>query len=78
MASLSKDSDGRSPYWYCCYTTADGRQLKKSSKIRIRPEKGDIKPDGTQKTPADTRKEALEFCLTLEAAENMGPEICHG
>lgn len=71
MASLTEDADGRSPYWYCCYTAADGRQLKKSTKIRLRPARGDVRPDGTQKTPADTRKEAWEFCLTLEAAENM-------
>lgn len=32
MASLTKDSAGRSPYWICCYTAADGRQLKKSTK----------------------------------------------
>ncbi len=33
-----------------------------------------MKPDGTQKTAADTRKEALEVCLTLEAAENMAAQ----
>jgi integrase len=32
MASLTKDSKGRSPYWIACYTAADGRQLKKSTK----------------------------------------------
>jgi integrase len=32
MASLTKDSRGRSPYWVCCYAAADGRRLKKSTK----------------------------------------------
>ena len=32
MASLTKASKGRSPYWIACYTAADGRQLKKSTK----------------------------------------------
>jgi len=32
MASLTKDSRNRSPFWICCYTSADGRQLKVSTK----------------------------------------------
>src|SRR5260370_25537213 len=32
MATLTKDSRERSPYWICCYTAADGRRLKKSTK----------------------------------------------
>jgi integrase len=32
MAYLVKDARGRSNYWYCCYTTPDGRRLKKSTK----------------------------------------------
>jgi hypothetical protein len=32
MASLVKDSRGRSPYWIGCYTTDDGRRHKKSTK----------------------------------------------
>jgi integrase family protein with SAM-like domain len=32
MASLTRDSRNRSPFWICCYTTADGRQLKVSTK----------------------------------------------
>lgn len=32
MPTLTKDSRGRSPYWVCCYTAADGRRLKKSTK----------------------------------------------
>ncbi len=32
MPSLTKDSKGRSPFWICCYTSADGQRLKKSTK----------------------------------------------
>jgi integrase len=32
MACLVKRQKGASPYWYCCYTTADGQRLKKSTK----------------------------------------------
>ncbi len=36
MASLVKDSRSRSPYWIACYTSADGRRLKKSTKQTAR------------------------------------------
>jgi integrase len=32
MCSLSKDYRGKSKYWTCCYTVADGRQLKRSTR----------------------------------------------
>src|SRR5215472_595905 len=32
MPSLVKDARKRSPFWICCYTAADGRRLKKSTK----------------------------------------------
>ena len=31
MASLHRDSRGRSPYWYCAYRLADGRRVHKST-----------------------------------------------
>src|SRR5215471_7324856 len=31
MASLVKDARGRSPFWYCAFTDAKGRRLKKST-----------------------------------------------
>jgi integrase len=31
MATVAKDARGRSPFWYACYTSADGRRLKKST-----------------------------------------------
>jgi len=36
MASLTTDSRKRSPFWICCYTAADGRRLKKSTKQKDR------------------------------------------
>jgi integrase len=36
MPSLVRDSRGRSPFWICCYTNADGQRLKKSTKQRDR------------------------------------------
>jgi integrase len=55
MASLTKDSRKRSPFWVCCYTSADGRQLKVSTK----------KID---------RKQAWEFCLLIERAEELAKD----
>src|SRR5262249_46359565 len=70
MRSLRKDSRGRSPYWICCYTSATGQRLQKSTKIAIKPLKGEKRKDGSPKTAADKRAEALEACLAIERAEN--------
>jgi integrase len=32
MASIHKDSLGRSPYWYCAYYGADGRRMQRSTR----------------------------------------------
>jgi integrase len=34
MASVVKDSRGRSPYWIACYTDATGQRRKKSTKLK--------------------------------------------
>jgi integrase len=70
MPSLRKDSRGRSPFWICCYTSATGQRLQKSTKITIKPFKGEKRKDGSPKTAADKRGEALEVCLAIERAEN--------
>ncbi len=36
MASLHKDSSGRSPYYYCAYYGPDGVRKLKSTKLRDR------------------------------------------
>jgi integrase len=70
MPSLRKDSRGRSPFWICCYTSATGQRLQKSTKIAIKPFKGEKRKDGSSKTVADKRAEALEVCLAFDRAEN--------
>jgi integrase len=70
MSSLRKDSRGRSPFWICCYTSATGQRLQKSTKITVKPFKGEKRKDGSSKTVADKRAEALEVCLAIERAEN--------
>src|SRR5689334_13977340 len=70
MPSLRKDSRGRSPFWICCYTSATGQRLQKSTKIAIKPFKGEKRKDGSPKTVADKRAEALEVCLAIERAED--------
>jgi integrase len=70
MPSLREDSRGRSPFWICCYTSATGQRLQKSTKITIKPFKGEKRRDGSPKTAADKRAEALEACLAIERAEN--------
>ena len=60
----------QSPYWFCCYTSAAGQRLKKSTKVTVRPVKGEKRKDGSSKTAADKRTEAWEVCLAIERAEN--------
>src|SRR5262249_33663151 len=70
MPSLRQDARARSPYWICCYTSAAGERLQRSTKIRIRPLKGEKRKDGSQKTVADKRGEAWEVCFGIERAES--------
>jgi hypothetical protein len=70
MASLTQDSRARSPFWICCYTSATGQRLKKSTKIRIKPLKGEKRKDGSPKTVADKKREAWEVCLGIERTES--------
>jgi integrase len=70
MASLTQDSRARSPFWICCYASATGQRLKKSTKIRIKPLKGEKRGDGSPKTVADKKREAWEVCLGIERTES--------
>src|SRR5260370_8615564 len=70
MPSLTTDTRGRSTFWICCYTSAATQRLKKSTKIRVKPLKGEVRKDGSPKTVADKRAEAWEVCLGIERAEN--------
>jgi hypothetical protein len=42
MACLVKLQNGRSPFWFCCYTTSKGRRLKKSTKQTDRAKAWDV------------------------------------
>jgi len=59
-----------SPFYVCCYTSGTGLRLKKSTKVTVKPLPGETRKDGTPKTPSDKRREAQEFCLAIERAEN--------
>jgi integrase len=70
VPSLRQDARARSPYWICCYTSATGQRLQRSTKIRIRPLKGEKRNDGSPKTVGDKKGEAWEACLGIERAES--------
>jgi integrase len=70
MPSLRKDARGRSPFWICCFTSSSNQRLQKSTKISIKPFKGEERKDGSPKNAADKRAEAWEVCLAIERAEN--------
>ena len=67
MASLWKRKN--SAYWWACYASATGQRLRKSTKIMVKPLPGEANNDGSPKTRADKRREALEFALAMERAE---------
>lgn len=69
MASLIQDPSGRSPYWICvCSAQTDGRpkRLWRTTKVRIKPLKGDKKPEGSPVTARDLRAKAEEVCRAIE------------
>jgi integrase len=70
VPSLTQDSRARSPFWICCYTSASGQRLKKSTKVGIKPSKGEKRKDGSPKTVADKKSEAWEVCLGIERTES--------
>ena len=58
MAIVVKDSRNRSPFWYACYTTADGRRLKKSTKLKDE-RKAKLVADALQRAEDIARDRAL-------------------
>jgi len=51
-----------------------GNSLKKSTKVRIKPVKGEKRKDGSPKTASDKRAEAEEVCRSTQYAENKAKE----
>ena len=69
MASLIQDPSRRSPYWICvCSASTDGRlkRIWRTTKIRVKPLAGDLKPDGSPVTARDLRLEAEQVCQAIE------------
>jgi integrase len=69
MASLIQDPSGRSPYWICvCSAQTAGRakRIWRTTKVRVKPLKGDKKPDGNPVTARDLRTKAEEVCRGIE------------
>jgi len=70
MASLHKDKTGRSPFWYCAFTDATGRRLKKST--------GETSKSRAQKVCAQWQRAvdmARRDTLTEERAREVISEI---
>src|SRR5437773_270361 len=69
MASLIQDPSRRSPYWICVCSAFEGGRLKRiwrTTKIRVRPLRGDFKPDGSPVTARDLRLKAEQVCQAIE------------
>jgi hypothetical protein len=69
MASLIQDPSGRSPYWICvCSASANGRPKRvwRTTKIRLRPLDGAVKPGGSPVTARDLRLKAEQVCHAIE------------
>ena len=67
MSSLLKREN--SPFWFCAYTARDGRRLKKSTKVRIRPLRGQ------NKTAAQLEEEARTLCIEWAGLERESGDI---
>lgn len=79
MATLIKDSRGRSPFFICAFTAADGRRLKKSTKqtnrtkamqICVEWEKAAAKARGGSLTAAQARKVLAEM-VAISSGETL-------
>lgn len=69
MPTLIQDPSGRSPYWICvCSASVDGRpkRIWRTTKVRIKPLKGDRKADGGPVTARDLRARAEQVCHSIE------------
>ena len=65
MATVVKDPRNRSPFWYACFTTADGRRLKKSTKETSRAKALQMTL-GWEKAAKEAREKRLNEARTRE------------
>ena len=70
MAIVVKDSRNRSPFWYACYTTADGRRLKKSTK-ETNQAKAKLVAEALQRAEGMARKRELTELRTRELLSDV-------
>jgi integrase len=70
MAIVVKDARNRSPYWYACYTTADGRRLKKSTK-ETDQRKAKLIADALQRAEELARNRELTETRTRELLSDV-------
>lgn len=70
MASIVQDSRKRSPYWVCCYTTANGQRLKKSTKQKDRKKAWEV-----CLAIENAEEKARNETLTEQAAKKIIGEI---
>jgi hypothetical protein len=62
-------SSGRSRYWIGVCSSSTGGLLKRiwrTTKIRVKPLAGDLKPDGSRVTARDLRLKAEQVCQAIE------------
>ncbi len=77
MASLVKDSDNRSPYWYACYTDATGRRLKKSTGQKIKAKALEV-CRGMERAETLAREGVLTEVRTRELLSNVLERVTGG
>ena len=70
MASVVKDAAGRSPFWYACFTGADGRRLKKSTGLTSK-----AKAEEMARQWQKAADKAREGTLTEDRAREIISEI---
>ena len=70
MAIVVKDSRNRSPFWYACYTTSDGRRLKKSTK-ETNQAKAKIVAEALQRAEGIARNRELTELRTRELLSDV-------
>jgi integrase len=74
MATLIEDPQGRSPYWICVCSVAEGGKPKRvwrTTKIRVKPVEGDKHPDGKKVTQRDLKERAEHVCRGIEDAMRL-------
>ena len=70
MATVVRDSRNRSPFWYACFTAADGRRLKKSTK-QTSHRKAKLVAEALQRAEGMAKDRALTEVRTRELLSDV-------